>query len=602
LAFAGVAIAALAVGVALVSVHGSRGKATEQAAAHEQFSGLAAEGASGVEADRGMRSVSARAATSSFGPNVLSGKFDGESPAVLSLPVLPVPPATSIKPRDNESLQPPSSGASVTDPVVQQKRGNGPISAPIQNFDGICLPFGSQHCDQASNCSCLPPDTNGEAGLTQYVEMVNTSFVVYSKTGTVLRPATETNQLWANTDSECKTHNDGDPVVVYDQLANRWVLTQFINAGSGEQYGECVAVSTTGDATGSYYLYTFLFGPNVFYDYPKIGVWPDGYYMSANEFPNGSVTSAGAGAFVFERSKMLKGASARVVFFDESLHNPPGGQYNGQLPGDLDGSVKPLAGTPNLFAEIDDPTGVPPTAPGDNGFDMRLWKFHVDWSNPANSTFGDNGNPSVTLPVAPFVRNQCVYGHGDCVPQKGGPEQLDVLGDRLMFRMAIRVRNGTQSVLLNHTVKANNGPTGIRWYEVRIPSGGTASIYQQGTYAPTDTPANPLWRWMGSVAMDHKGDIAVGFSASGPNDYPSVRYTGRAAGDALGQMTQTEQVAWTGAGPQTQAEGRWGDYSDLSVDPADNCTFWYSQEYLGTDLVFGAWRTRIASFKFPGCK
>jgi hypothetical protein len=605
LAFAGVAMLALAIGVVLMSVNGSAGKATRQVAVHEESEGLVSEGTDRVEADRGVqdrRVASARAATGSFGPNVLDGKFDGESPAVISLPVVPAPPATSIKPRDNESLQPPSQGTNAKDPVVQKKKGTGPISAPIQNFDGICLPFSDEPCAQGSNCSCLPPDTNGEAGLTQYVEMVNTSFAVYSKTGTLLRPATETNQLWANTDSECKTHNDGDPVVVYDQLANRWLLTQFINAGSGEQYGECVAISTTGDATGSYYLYTFLFGSDVFYDYPKIGVWPDGYYMIANEFPTSMVTSAGTGAFVFERSKMLQGAPARVVFFDESLHNPSGGQYIGQLPGDLDGSVTPPAGTPNLFAEVDDPAGIPPTAPGDTGFDMRLWRFHVDWSNPANSTFGKNGSPNFTLPVAPFIRNQCVYGHGDCVPQKGGPEQLDVLGDRLMFRMPIRVLNGTESVLLNHTVQANDGPAGIRWYEVRVPKSGAASIYQQGTYAPTDAPTNPLWRWMGSLAMDRIGDIAVGFSASGPNDFPSVRYTGRAVGDPLGQMTQTELVAWTGSGPQTQVEGRWGDYSDLSVDPSDDCTFWYTQEYLGTDLIFGAWRTRIASFKFPGCR
>jgi hypothetical protein len=195
-----------------------------------------------------------------------------------------------------------------------------------------------------------------------------------------------------------------------------------------------------------------------------------------------------------------------------------------------------------------------------------------------------------------------VYGYGDCVPQAGGAQQLDVLGDRLMFRMPIRMLSGTQSIVLNHTVKANDGPAGIRWYEVRVPRGGSASIYQQGTYAPTDPATNPLWRWMGSVAMDHSGDIAVGFSASGPNDFPSVRYTGRKAGDPLGQMTQIEQTAWTGAGPQTQVQGRWGDYSDLSVDPTDDCTFWYAQEYLGTDLIFGAWRTRIASFKFPGCR
>jgi hypothetical protein len=232
-----------------------------------------------------------------------------------------------------------------------------------------------------------------------------------------------------------------------------------------------------------------------------------------------------------------------------------------------------------------------------------MWKFHVDWTNPANSTFGQNGSPDATLPVAQFVRPQCVYGYGDCAPQKGGPQQLDVLGDRLMFRMPYRKIGNTASILLNHSVQAPNGKIGVRWYEVRIPSAGSPSIYQQGTYAPDDAAGDPLWRWMGSIAQDKRGDIALGYSASGPNEYPSIRYTGRAAGDALNQMTQAEQVAFTGTGPQTEAEGRWGDYSDLTVDPSDDCTFWYTQEYLAEDtIVIGTWRTRIVSFKFPGCR
>jgi hypothetical protein len=597
LGIAGRGLLVLILGVAVFAGSTSRGS-TEQGTVARDADGLVAESAA---ADRDATARTTRAATNtSFGPNVVDGRFDGVSPAVSSLPVRVAVPTTTVTARDNEELQP-GAATNAKDPVVQKKKGTGPLSAPLQNFDGICLPFGDRPCEQASNCSCLPPDTNGEAGLTQYVEMVNTSFAIYSKAGAVLRLATDIDQLWAGTNSECATHNEGDPVVVYDQLANRWLLSQFIaQPASGEQYGECIALSTSGDATGTYYLYTFLFGSDVFYDYPHFGVWPDGYYMTANEFPSTSVTSAGTGAFVFERSQMLQGKPARVIFFDESQHNPPGGQYIGQLPGDLDGSAT-VAGAPNFVAEVDDPSGIPPNLP-DAGFDLRLWKYHVDWSNPANSTFGNNGSPNYTLPVAPFVRAQCVYGHGDCVPQKGGPEQLDVLGDRLMYRLPVRVlAGGTFSILLNHTVKSPE-QAGIRWYEARVPKSGAASIYQQGTYAPTDSDTNPLWRWMGSIAMDHSGDIALGFSASGPNDYPSVRYTGRNVGAALGQMTQTEQVAYTGLGPQTQVEGRWGDYSDLTVDPSDDCTFWYAQEYLDSDLIFGSWRTRIVSFRFPGCK
>jgi hypothetical protein len=539
------------------------------------------------------------ATTPTFGPHVVTGAFQGVSPEVSSLPVLPVPQAP-LRARGIESLAPANRPPDAHDPVVQNRKGAGSISAPIQNFDGICLPFGDP-CGLPSSCSCLPPDTNGEVGATQYVQMVNSDFAVFSKSGAVVRGATPINQLWANAGGECAAHNDGDPVVVYDQLANRWVLSQFVALPTDtEEYAECFAVSTTSNATGAYYLYEFHFG-RTFHDYPKLGVWPDAYYMSSNEFPDGVPTSSGAGAFAFERSKMLAGQPARVVYFDEAANNPPGGQYIGQLPGDLDGSAVPPAGSPNLFAEIDDASTVPPTGGGD-GFALRLWKFHVNWANPAASTFGNAGQPNYTLQVAPYVRPQCVYGYGDCVPQRGGPQELDVLGDRLMFRLSYHQFPHYGSLLLNHTVVADTR-TGVRWYEVRIPNGGSPSVYQQGTYAPSDGSLNPLWRWMGSVAQDKKGDIAVGFSASGPNDYPSVRYTGRAAGDPLGRMTQAEQVAYTGTGPQTEVEGRWGDYSDLTVDPADNCTFWYTQEYLGQDLLLiGTWRTRVVSFKFPGCR
>ena len=569
---------------------------------------LAGGGTAGQRATHGLVRASSNAAvgsstasasaTTSFGPNVIDGIYQGESPPVSGLPVLPVIPG-ALHTRDNESLH--SGGSNAQDPVVQHRKGSGPISAPIQNFDGICLPFGPP-CAQPSSCSCLPPDTNGEVGGSQYVQTVNTDFAVYSKTGAVLRTSTPINQLWANTNGECKTHNDGDPVVVYDQLARRWLISQFIVADTskGEQYGECVAISETGDATGKYYLYEFLLSPNVFLDYPKFGVWRDGYYMSANEFPDGQQTSSGAAAIVFERSQMLNGQPARYVYFDEAAANPLGGQYIGQLPGDADGAKLPPAGEPNVFAEIDDPSGIPPTG-SDAGFDMRIWKFHVDWANPQSSTFGNNGQPSFTIPVAPFVRPQCVYGYGDCVLQRGGAQGLDVLGDRLMFRLAYRNFGDHESLVLNHTVKVDTRD-GIRWYEVRNPVNAPA-VYQQGTYAPDDSVTNPQSRWMGSVAMDKRGDLAAGFSASGPNDYPSVRYTGRAAGDPLGQMTQAEQVLFTGTGPQTEVEGRWGDYSDLTVDPSDDCTFWYTQEYLASDVVvIGTWRTRIGSFRFPTCK
>ena len=548
------------------------------------------------------RAASTHAATATFGPHVGTGKFLGVSTAVAALPVTVPPVLSQVNARDNENLGAAGgSSPNAKDPVVQKKRGSGPLSAPIANFDGICLPFGPP-CGEASSCGCLPPDTNGEVGATQYVQMVNSDFAVYSKTGQALRDATPIDALWSGTTSECAAHNDGDPVVVYDQFAGRWILSQFIaQPAGGESYAECIAVSTTGDATGTYYLYEFDWGADMFLDYPKLGVWRDGYYMSANEFPAGQETSAGAAAIVFERSAMLQGLPARSVWFDESAANPTGGQYIGQLPGDADGNRLPPAGEPDVFAEVDDPSGIPPTSTSDAGFDLRLWRFHVDWTNPAGSTFGNHGAPSFTIPVAPFVRAQCVYGYGDCALQKGGPQGLDVLGDRLMFRLAYRNYGSYESLVLNHTVKAGT-LDGIRWYEVRNPVDNPV-IRQQGTYAPDDSATDPLYRWLGSAAQDKSGDIALGFSASGVNDFPSLRYTGRAAGDPLGQMTQAEQTLFTGTGPQTEPEGRWGDYSDLTVDPTDDCTFYFTSEYLADDtVVIGTWRTRVGSFRFPGCK
>jgi hypothetical protein len=586
--------AVLGTAATLLAVSASRGRET---AAH--VVGIERAAPAGEQARERAASTYATAAT--LGPHVGTGTFLGVSAAVASLPVTEPPIVTTLNARDQERLGAANGSAtSAKDPVVQKKRGSGPLSAPIANFDGICLPFGPP-CDEASSCSCLPPDTNGEVGATQYVQMVNSDFAVYSKSGQVLRHATPIDALWSGTNSECALHNDGDPVVVYDQFAGRWLLSQFVaQPTAGESYAECIAVSTTSDATGTYNLYEFDWGPDMFLDYPKLGVWRDGYYMSANEFPAGQVTSAGAAAIVFERSAMLAGRPARFVWFDESAANPTGGQYIGQLPGDADGNRLPPAGEPNVFAEVDDPTGIPPTSTSDPGFDLRIWKFHVDWSNPQSSTFGNDGQPSSTLPVAPFVRAQCVYGYGDCALQKDGVQGLDVLGDRLMFRLAYRNYGKYESLVLNHTVKTGT-LDGIRWYEVRNPV-NDPSIYQQGTYAPDDSLTDPLYRWMGSVAQDKNGDVALGFSASGVNDYPSLRYTGRAAGDPLGQMTQAEQVLFTGTGPQTEAEGRWGDYSDLTVDPTDDCTFYYTSEYLASDtVVIGTWRTRVGSFRFPGC-
>ena len=563
-------------------------------------------------------------ATRTFGPHAGQGAFDGVSPAVRDLPVLPAQPTPQPAER-NVEITPRGTPVQVTDPAVQTAPGKDPAPAPQLSFDGICI--AGACLSGASVCVCEPPDTNGEVGPTQYVQAVNSSFAVFDKTGSVLKAATPVHQLWPS--GFCSENGASDPVVLYDQLADRWVVSYLeATALTASTNGECIAVSTSPDATGTYYLYSFDFGGTLM-DYPKLAVWPDAYYMTANEFPPNAQLSQGVGAWAFNRDQMLSGqTNPQFVFFDEGATNV---LYCCQLPADLDGTTLPPlsspgttpAGSPKVipppttqeyFVAVDDPSSLP----SQPGFIMSIWKFHVDWSNTANSTFGMNGLPNSTLNVDPFVRSQCVYGHppANCVPQKGAagpaPEALDVLPGYLMFRAAYRNYGGHESLVLNHSVNVvdqttQNTRIGIRWYEVRNP-GNLPSIYQEGTYAPSDPTANPLWRWMGSAAMDASGDLALGYSASGPADFPTIRYAGRLVGDPLGTLPQTETIVPAGTvpygGPQQNVQGRWGDYSDMTVDPLDDCTFWYTQEHLmsnGIPILNNVWRTNVVAFKFPTC-
>lgn len=518
------------------------------------------------------------------------------------------------------------------DPVIQP-------NAPTAGMPPIGVSFDAMTITQACG-SCLPPDTNGAVGPNHYVQMVNSSVAVYSKTGTTLVAPKAINQLWASTpSSECFTHNNGDPIVLYDQLADRWLVSQFAIQAASENYAQCIAISQTPDPTGAYYLYEFDESAAVFHDYPHLGVWPDGYYMSTNQFPNDATASVAAGAWVFERPAMLLGQSARSVFFDETPLVTNTYTPFGQLPSSLDGRTLPPAGAPNYFAEVDD-VNQPNTPPAVGLHDeIRIWKFHVDWTNPANSTFGTGssapapkagfsgqfagnaGQPNFIIPIADFLASACQIENGpnDCVPEKqtsGQPPQyLDILGDRLMFRLAYRNFGDHESLVVNHSVdaldtSAGTARTGVRWYEIRNPS-TTPTVFQQGTFAPLNPMSTdgPLWRWMGSAAMDHSGNIAVGYSASGPNYFPSLHYAGRLANDPLNELSQGEAVMFLGQGIEANTgifpfRNRWGDYSALTVDPNDDCTFWYTTEYMvsgPTDILPVDWRTRVASFRFPTC-
>jgi hypothetical protein len=407
-----------------------------------------------------------------------------------------------------------------------------------------------------------PPDTNGTVGATQYVQWVNTSFAVFNKTtGALIAGPTAGNTLWSGFGGGCQNNNDGDPIVLYDKQAQRWIFSQF--SVTTTPYLQCLAVSTTSDATGTYNRYSFQYGD--FDDYPKMGVWADGYYETFNMF-NGN-TFVGADACAYNRAAMLAGQAANQVCFQQ------GSSVGGLLPSDLDGNTAPPTGSPNYMLFYGTNT-------------LNLYRFHVDFTTPANSTFT---GPTV-INVAAF--NPLCSG-GTCVPQPGTTQQLDSLADRLMYRLAYRNFGTHESLVVNHSVSVSSG-AGIRWYEIQNPS-GTPALAQQGTFAPDSN-----YRWMGSIAMDQAGDMAVGYSVSnGTSIFPSIAYTGRASTDPAGTM-QAEVNVVSGTGSQTTGLSRWGDYSAMQVDPVDDCTFWYTQEYIKTNGTFN-WNTRIANFKFPGC-
>jgi subtilisin-like proprotein convertase family protein len=451
------------------------------------------------------------------------------------------------------------------DPVVQNLMS--PISSmplPILSFDG-----------QPNGCGCAPPDTDGEVGATQYVQMTNGGVQVFDKvTGASILGPVSTASFWSGFGGVCENNGHGDPVVLYDQIAQRWLISQFASATSNIT-DECIAVSTTSDATGTYNRYGFHLG-SAFYDYPHLGVWPDGYYMSMNVFNAAGTAYLGPQPYAFDRAKMLAGAPVTTFI---STAAPLGDTFAPMLPADLDGSTLPPAGAPNPFVLF----------PDSGNYD--IYRFHADFTTPANSTFTAVANP----PAAAGFTAACTAGR-NCVPQSGNvsSDRLDGIADRLMFRLAYRNINGHESLLGNYTVQSNS-VTGVRWFELRNVTSGTPIVFQEGTYQP-DTD----WRWMGSIAMDANGNIALGYSASSPTINPQLRYAGRLAGDPIGTLPQAEAHLFDGAGHQTGTSGRWGDYSDLTVDPVDDCTFWFTSEYYSTTGSF-AWKTRIGSFKFPSC-
>ena len=501
------------------------------------------------------------------GPDEVNAAAQSLSPRVSDMRTVSAP-GLEKKREKPLRLLPPVTGPEQPDPVVQAIAGPYVSTTTPIGYPGV----GNGDYGFAPNAA--PPDPNLAVGATQIVQWVNESFAVFDKlTGALLKGPVAGNTLFAALGGGCATNNDGDPIAQYDKISNRWVLTQF--SVSTTPYLQCVAVSTTGDATGTYHLYAFSYGATQFNDYPKLGVWPDAYYITFNIFNNGQ-TFAGSKLCAYDRSAMLTGATATQQCFQLST------SYGGVLPADLDGANSlPPAGTPEPFINF-----------GSNS--LNVWRFAVNWATPANSTL----TGPINVPVATFTT---ACGGGTCIPQPGTSNQLDSLADRLMYRFAYRhstVASASETAVVNHSVKVSGTKrsqvVGIRWYQLGNLTSGTPTVRQQATYSP-----NGASRWMGSIAMDKAGNIAMGYSASSSAQYPSVYYTGRLASDPPGTL-QSEGLLKAGGGAQTGNLHRWGDYSALSVDPSNDCTFYYTNEYEKASGSFN-WSTWIGSFSFPGC-
>lgn len=474
--------------------------------------------------------------------------------------------------------------------VVRDSRVQGRVmaSAPafdyVANFDGIenvAVGFGEYR---------LPPDPDLTVGENYVLAQVNSRFAIYDKQGNTIMPPTDTNSLWQGFGGPCELQNDGDGIVLYDRMAHRWVVSQF-TSGNAPFY-ECVAVSVTNDPTGRYYRYAFETGDTVFPDYPKLGVWPDAYYASFNDFRLDGSKSVGVALAAFDRGAMLAGRPAEEVLF--RLDSSQLGAW-GALPAELDGPTPPPDGAPGYFVSY-----VSPNQSGTNYYALEMREMHVDWQTPAASTL--SGPEGIQVP--PF--NDTVCGDRSefgisCIPQPNGAPGLDSLSDRLMFRLAYRNLGTHEAMVVNQTVSVgvnDQPPAGIRWYELTTstPGANDWSLAQSGTWAPADGAS----RWMGSIAMDHDGDMMLGYSLSGPNTAPSIAFTGRLAGDPSDQMTLPEQIIQAGGGEQSSNSHRWGDYSSLVVDPADDCTLWYVNEYYPQTSA-AKYHTRIGAMKFSAC-
>jgi hypothetical protein len=497
------------------------------------------------------------------------------------------PPVTALELGARPRFLPPN----LPNPIVSAHRLPGPpalpsdpvaaaIPPPSLSFDGINTAI--------TTGLAGVPDTNGDVGENHFVQIVNWAYAVWDKSGNqVLAPVSEA-FAWRNQpdSDDCKTNDQGDPIVLYDPLSKRWLLSFFAfprdeQGNYSPPFSFCVAVSTTSDPTGSWCPYTIpmagITGDDL-PDYPKYGVWPDGYYVTVNAF---SATGDNYAAYIaFDRTRMLNCQPWRAVYFlpDERNH--------GGLPADLDGPAPPI-GRPGVFLQA-----------SSTHYALLLYRLGPNYADAQASLL----EGPFTIPIPSYDDSVC--DAFDCIPQPGTTVKLDGLDrDKLMHRLPYRNFGAFESLLANQTVAAGTGKAAVRWYEIRAPF-GTPLLYQSGDWVAGGSES----RWLGSIAQDKFGNIAVGYNVSGPSTFPSLRYAGRVPTDPLGTLGQGEATLVAGGGSKTAlaptpdgGRGRWGDYGLLTVDPVDDCTFWFTGEYLKENVNAFDWWTRIGTFRMPGC-
>ena len=449
------------------------------------------------------------------------------------------------------------------DPVLQSVVGNAPGIIDV-NFDGA---DNNDNQDQVG-FRVAPPDTDGDVGPNHYVQMINLVTTIYDKGGNVLLGPVPSNVFWDGFGGLCETTNQGDPIVLYDETADRWLVSQFAFDDAFTVFSQCVAVSQTADPTGAYNRYEFSFNSIGFPDYPKHGVMSDSYTLMVNVFEAPLFFFSGTGLAALDRDAMLAGLPATMAYFGL------GASEFGFVAGDIDGASVDMNPT---FA-----TAMSNTSQFD------IWEIDVDWSNPGAATISQ----VAAIPISSFDQEFCTASREACIPSPGGTS-YEVIADRLMHRLNIRDFGTHQSMVTTHTVDVGSGRAGIRWYEMRNTGSGW-SLYQEGTYGPSDG----LHRWMGSAAINAAGDIAIGYSVSSSTVNPEIRFTGQtAASSGSGTLDVDETTIVTSSSSQT-GTARWGDYSAMSVDPVDD-RFWYTTEYTSPNSTTSFhWGTRIASFSF----